>query len=290
MHTDGSLNTSLDWALLQHHSACVQHGQKGWYKSKEYAEDTVATLAFLAQRYSRSSSLWGFNLLNEPQGDASHELAILQNYLTNAYKAIRQYSNCAMSYGLPWSQQLQAGSEWQNFMTPRNGYYNVYMEAHCYYCFEPKADHNRQLAMLQNDVVKIRQHRSENPLLILEWSCAAFPESKFHDGVEIETFMYKQLQGFSGTAGFAWWTWNLYGQPKRGLHGWSLQQLANSGKFDVKWFRPGRLATLPPSSQQSGGPAAAPQQQQQLPASQTGGEKRGLFTKLQTWRKKHMEL
>lgn len=105
-------------------------GDIGWHKSKENIFKTLSVLSKLAERYHGYSNLFGIELLNEPHYDIP--LNILKEFYREGYKAVREYSDCAVIISDAFRPL-----KWSNFMV-KTPYENVILDMHLYQCFAQK--------------------------------------------------------------------------------------------------------------------------------------------------------
>ena len=180
-----------------------QHsGQKGlmeWYKSSNQSK-SLQVIERLAKRYGKSPSLYGLELLNEP--DSSIPYKTLYDFYVKGYKIVRKY--CSEEVAVIISDQFRP-FRWRLGLGKR--FKNVVLDIHLYQIFGKRNKSRKYRQQIQIVKYVWRLHiwiiQRTIPVLIGEWSAV----SNKSLGNNSQEYMNLQMQAFSTARGWCYWTY-----------------------------------------------------------------------------------
>ncbi|KAE9031814.1 hypothetical protein PR001_g9272 [Phytophthora rubi] len=213
-------------------SSPTVYGSEFWGTYAENVNNTIAMVAFLAERYKDEDAFLGFGLLNEPNGDTTTD--VLYDYYERAYAAVRATgSECVLSVA-PLLYQ-QSPDVLTDFMLAP-AYTNVWVEWHPYFVwgYDDVSD-----ADLVSTSVKVNFQASvstwnavagHNRLFLGEWCFATngkFQDDQdlFYEFAQAQTDVANQAEG-----GWTYWSWRIY-EDETQDDMWSLRAVLRDDKL-----------------------------------------------------------
>ncbi len=190
------------------HSA--KAGDINWHKDNKNVDQTLNVIKLLAKRYSKSESLWGIELVNEPH--PSIPIDFLNGFYLDGYEVVREI--CTDNVAVVFSDSYRPWN-WHGFMTDPK-YKNVIMDMHLYQCFSPidkkmlVLEHfektKNEWGNLTDTIIKDRQ------VICGEWSMVLDGESLIYlTNLEkdhaIKQYCHEQLKIFDKLTASFYWTY-----------------------------------------------------------------------------------
>ncbi|KAG3071237.1 hypothetical protein PI125_g22793 [Phytophthora idaei] len=188
------------------------YGSEFWAEFAENANNTIAMVSYLADRYKDEDAFLGFGHLNEPNGDTTTD--VLYDYYERAYSAIRATgSECVLTVApLLYEQSPDVLTDFM--LAP--AYTNVWAEWHPYFVWGYDDVSDRDLVNtsvkinFQGDVTQWNSVSGHNRLFIGEWCFATNgkfenDQELFYEFAQAETEVVNQAEG-----GWTYWSWRVY--------------------------------------------------------------------------------
>ncbi len=189
-------------------------GKSEWFRSKQYRQQTIEVLVQLAQRYADQSHVWGLELLNEPKWGLFHFK--LRRFYKTAYKEIIKVARPGMRivFHDAFTPRLMSGAV--------RGYigYPVIMDVHWYQfasVWRKVRPLGRYFSIVKRFARRIDYLQYQQPVIIGEWSVVLSGDILNHRSKTDEDAAFKkhgelQLDAFSGSAGWFYWTYKTEGR------------------------------------------------------------------------------
>lgn len=276
------LNVSVMLSLHSHqgsqngndHSAPQFFGEQRWADSDDNYQSSIQFAEFLAFRYKNESSFLGLNLMNEPHyGGDIDRTATVKRYYEHAYKAIRGTGNDCIVVVSPNVAEQSPHAVWNDFMTDKELYQNVWHEFHPYYIWGHEGRNEDAIiatATSYADSILKPGVWNGNPILIGEWCLAGPASATFEAGGEhtmdpakamtdktkVHAFAQAQLNSYEyAGAGWTFWAWRHDDEATMNS-GWSMRQLLRDCDLVLPWQDASACvaakleATTPPTNRQ----------------------------------------
>eukprot|EP01012_Entosiphon_sulcatum_P041533 TRINITY_DN55384_c0_g1_i1.p1 TRINITY_DN55384_c0_g1~~TRINITY_DN55384_c0_g1_i1.p1 ORF type:complete len:498 (-),score=87.74 TRINITY_DN55384_c0_g1_i1:44-1516(-) len=240
---NGFDNSGLTCASSQVSKKCLIDcpADPTWATTPEYLDQSLKVIDRVVQRYQKSPSIWGIEVVNEPRWDTN--LTVLKDFYVRAYNTVRTYTQ-------DWYVVLHDSfryDAWSGFMPKSQGYSKVMLDRHIYESFNAD-DLNRtetghlQVACAKYNVVKYMQC-NELPTFVGEWSLATFDCDQWIRGFGqppmfpsycprppvnqtfVQQYATRQLSAWERSGnGWSFWAWKTEAAPL-----WSYKQAVASG-------------------------------------------------------------
>uniref|UniRef100_A0A7N1A8R5 Mannan endo-1,4-beta-mannosidase n=1 Tax=Kalanchoe fedtschenkoi TaxID=63787 RepID=A0A7N1A8R5_KALFE len=199
-------------------------GSLEWGQTDASIQTTVDVIEFLASRYSRSPSLYGVQLLNEPRAPGV-TLEMLSKFYRAGYEAVRRHSSSAY---VIMANRLGPHEETELFPLA-SGRTGSVVDIHYYNLFWAEVFNNMTV---QQNIDFLKTNRSAQlsevttangpPIFIGEWVAEWMVSGATKEDYRL--FAEAQLEVW-GRASFGWAYWTL----KNVNNHWSLQWMINNG-------------------------------------------------------------
>ncbi len=206
-------------------------GKIDWPKSQANIDKTIEKLVFLTQRFGKNPHFFGIEALNEPH--ASIDLSLIQNFYLRTYQALRPLTQGTIVFHDAFRPQ---DPSWPAFFG-NNGFENVALDAHLYYCFSPTFA-GLSLPQLLNAVLVDTHGMLQNlskfvRVIVGEWSLG-LDEKRFAtmDAFQKDTFLkaFASAQLTSYESVFGWYFWS-YRIERESHRSWDFSRLIQAGIF-----------------------------------------------------------
>ncbi|PKA59447.1 hypothetical protein AXF42_Ash016470 [Apostasia shenzhenica] len=204
----------------------TRDGLQSWAQTDDTIDQSVATIDFLASRYSRRSSLYGVELINEPLAPGV-TLDRLKKYYKMGYSAVRKYTNVhvIMSNRLSISNPME-------LIQFASGFFGVVIDVHYYNLFSRMFEG----MSVQQNINYVENNRSatigslmvaNGPLIFIgewtdEWDVSNATKEDYKSFGQVQLNVY-------GRATFGWCYWTLKNVDQH----WSLEWMIKNGYIKV---------------------------------------------------------
>ena len=225
------------WVLIDLHSAKGSQnghdnsgrvGKSDWFKSKQYREQTIATLEKLALRYKTAKNLWGIELLNEPKPGLFHFK--LRKFYKEAYARMLKVvgTDVKIIFHDAFTPHLLSGAIKGK---------NVVMDIH-WYQFTVVFPWLYSLRSYFKKVIRrkkmISHLQKRQPVVIGEWSVVLSREilngrTKSEEREAFKIHAKLQQDAYSEAAGWFYWSYKTEG---RGI--WNFRSLVEDGMLSLE--------------------------------------------------------
>ena len=173
-------------------------GEINWDEPENVAL-TVVVLGMMAQRWASIENVWGFELLNEPGYDLSHEL--LTQFYRDGYAAIRKYSDDAHVV----MNSLYGPHDWTASVLPEPEYRNAVLDLHLYTVWSGFTTAEQHYAQASSWGEEIRALTPYYPVIVGEMSLATGLEG--YTEAQRQEFADDEMISFRDNAfGYVFWS------------------------------------------------------------------------------------
>jgi hypothetical protein len=175
-----------------------QSGDINWPLPENVAE-TVVVLGMMADRWANVKNVWGFELLNEPGADISHDL--LTSFYRDGYAAIREHSDTSHVV----INSLYGPHDWTASVLPEPEYRNAVLDLHLYVVWSgySTVDESFQGAVEMGE--EIRRLTPYYPVIVGEMSLATGIAGYTNEDRQV--FADTEFTSFTENAyGFIFWS------------------------------------------------------------------------------------
>lgn len=152
----------------EHSGSGNQHHDTTWLKNKRAQEQTIDVLRKIAERYKNHSSLWGLELLNEPDIDR-FGLRLVRFY-RKAYRSVVPHMRAGTR--VVFSDAFHPWLTTNTFWLRKKKDISVVLDSHMYYCFGEKRhlSFDKQLQRVERARSVIGWLCTSQPVMVGEWS------------------------------------------------------------------------------------------------------------------------
>jgi glucan 1,3-beta-glucosidase len=203
-------------------------GKIDWPKDPNHIAITIEKLIFLTKRYGKSPMFFGIEALNEPH--MTIDLKLIQDFYLTTYRAIRPLTNGMIVFHDAFRPQ---DPSWKPFFET-NGFINVALDAHIYYCFSPHFGELSFVQLLQNVLDTNHQMLTDIStfvkVIVGEWSLG-LNEKRF-EGLDcfrkdtmLRAFANAQLASLETLYGWFFWSYHIDRESHRS---WDLRRLIDA--------------------------------------------------------------
>ncbi len=246
---DDTLDQAFEWAaknnlkvILDIHTApgsqngwdhSGKAGKITWHKSNQNIETSINFVTRLAERYKDAISLWGIELLNEPDGRIPEK--ILKEYYLKSYVEIRKI--CGDGVRVIISDSFKP-FVWHDFMAG-DEYKNTVLDSHMYQCFRRRDKRLNLQGHLSKAKAEWRQQidkvSRQTPVIVGEWSLGLDPstlknmEQKDRNAA-LREYANAQLMAFANAEGWFFWTYKTENEG-----GWNFRHCVETGLLPQKF-------------------------------------------------------
>lgn len=228
-----------------------------WHLKTENIEFELSVIERLAERYAKSESLYGIELLNEPaseeilktlngrykarhkeqaEGSEAIPIDVLKQFYLDGYRRVRKYCTEKIAVVIHDNFSLE---QWNDFM-PKEEFKNVVIDTHMYLFVLEQKMTDRSLknyeAVIQKEFgERLEQAEKYHPVIVGEWCIAnKSKEKQYADENEMAQIYRKigqwELKAWEKGSGWIFWNYKLHTQ---GRNDWDYCRAVDSEWMEV---------------------------------------------------------
>lgn len=200
----------------EHSGSGNQHHDRKWLKHTAAQQQTIEVLCKIADRYQQNATIWGIELLNEPE--AGRFGLRLARFHRRAYRALTRHAR--KDTRIVFSDAFYPWLTTNTFWLMKKRAYPVIIDSHLYYCFgaSKKRSFTEQLTRVQYSSRLLAWLSMMQPVMVGEWS-GMLPYRVEAD--QTKEFVGSQVRAYSKSVAACYWTYKT----------------EDPGRWNYRWMR-----------------------------------------------------